>query len=155
RIAVLPLLAAVPDGEYLAGNVTEDLVDQLSVVPLLRVRPITRAPEHVSRDRDAREIGRAADVDVVLDGSLRRVGDAVRVSVRLVTVEDGFQLWAQKWDRSPATVLAVVDDAVSAIATALTADHAAPARAHAANDPRAQELYLRGRHAMNRSWWWE
>jgi serine/threonine-protein kinase len=52
-------------------------------------------------------------------------------------------------------VLAVIDDAVSAIATALTAERAARARAHAANDPRAEELYLRGRHAMNRSWWWD
>ncbi len=153
-VAVLPLLVDVKDDEYLAG-VGEDLVDALTPIPDLRVRAVPATPEHTSRARDAREIGRSLGVDVVVDGSVRRVGETVRVAVRLVTVADGFQLWAQKWDRRVEQVLAVADAAAAEIARALTAAPAPRVATTATTDPRAQDLYLRGRHAMNRAWWWE
>lgn len=109
-VAVLPLInLAAEEHEYLVQTVTEDLVDLLSVVPELRVRPRGETVRFASRSRDVREAGRELGVDVVVDGSLRRVNDLVRVSLRLVTVEDGFQLWARRFDVASASVLDVAD----------------------------------------------
>jgi serine/threonine protein kinase/tetratricopeptide (TPR) repeat protein len=151
-VAVLPLInLGVDDDAYLAQTVTEDLVDLLSVVPDLRVRPRGETLGFDTRTRDVREAGRALNVDVVVDGSLRRIEDVVRVSVRLVTVEDGFQLWAQRFDRSAGRVLTVADDAAAAIASALATELKGEARA-VVDDPIAQDLYLRGRYLVHRGW---
>lgn len=152
KVAVLPLLnLGAEDDEYLAQTVTEDLVDLLSMVRDLRVRPRGDTTRFNTAARDVRDAGRQLDVDVVVDGSLRRLGEMVRVSVRLVTVEDGFQLWAQRFDRPAAQVLTVADDGAAAVAHALAAEVTLESRP-AAIDAVAQELYLRGRYLLNRSW---
>jgi serine/threonine-protein kinase len=152
-IAVLPLLApGAPDDAYLAECVTEDLVDLLSNVTGLRMRPRGDTMRFTEPARDVREIGRVLGVDVVLDGSLRRIGETVRVSVRLVTVEDGFQLWASRFDRAPAEVLSVADAASSAIARAL-ATRQQTYVPHVVVDPKAQDLYMRGRYLLSRGWY--
>jgi serine/threonine-protein kinase len=151
-VAVLPLVnLGADDDVYLAQTVTEDLVDLLSVVPELRVRPRGETARFDDRTRDVREVGRSLAVDVVVDGSLRRAGDLVRVSVRLVTVEDGFQLWAQRFDRAPGAVMSVADDAASAIAHALATERTAEARP-VVGDAVAQDLYLRARYLLHRGW---
>lgn len=151
-VAVLPLVNLGPkDDEYLAQTLTEDLVDLLSVVPELRVRPRGQTAKMDDAARDVRELGRTLNVDVVVDGSIRRIGESVRIAVRLVTVEDGFQLWARRFERSPAKVLTVADEAAGAIARALATEHAAQPR-QATTDSVAQELYLRGRYLMHRGW---
>jgi eukaryotic-like serine/threonine-protein kinase len=151
-VAVLPLVNLGPgDDAYLSQALMEDIVDLLSVVPELRVRPRGLTLGYVDPARDVREAGRALGVDVVVDGSIRRYGDVVRVAVRLVTVEDGFQLWAKRFDRPIAQVLSIADDAACAIASALTAGPVAQPRA-AVTDPVAQDLYLRGRYLLHRGW---
>ncbi len=150
-VAVLPLInLGPPDDEYLAQSVTEDLVDLLSVVPELRVRPRGETARYVAPSRDVREAGRALGVDVVVEGSLRRLGELVRVAVRVVTVEDGFQLWARRFDRPVAEVLTVADDAAVAIASALATELTAGARPVV--DAAAQDLYLRARYLLHRGW---
>ncbi|MDB4996109.1 MAG: protein kinase [Myxococcaceae bacterium] len=150
-VAVLPLInLGPPDDEYLAQTVTEDLVDLLSVVPELRVRPRGETVRYVAPSRDVREAGRELGVDVVVEGSLRRLGELVRVAVRVVTVEDGFQLWARRFDRPAAQVLTVADDAAVAIASALATELTAEARPVV--DAEAQDLYLRGRYLLHRGW---
>jgi tetratricopeptide (TPR) repeat protein len=76
----------------------------------------------------------------------------VRVSVRLVTVEDGFQLWARRFDRPAAQVLTVADDAAAAIASALATELRAGAERRTVGDAVAQDLYLRGRYLVHRGW---
>jgi eukaryotic-like serine/threonine-protein kinase len=151
-VAILPLLN-LGDGsdEYLAGNLTEDLVDLLSMVQEIRVRPRGETARFSDPERDAREVGRSLGVRVVVDGALRRIGDAVRVSVRLVTVEDGFQLWARRFDRPASEVLTIADDAARAIAHALTTELSVERRNHV-TDPVAQDLFLRGRFLIHRGW---
>ena len=152
-VAVLPLVnLGAEDDAYLAQTLTEDLVDLLSMVRDLRVRPRGETAPFATANRDVREIGRSLDVDVVVDGSLRRLGDTVRVSVRLVTVEDGFQLWAQRFDRPAAQILTVADDAAAAIAAALATQLATGAPRVAAPDDVAQDLYLRGRYLLQHGW---
>lgn len=151
-VAVLPVLnLGHLDDAYLVDNVNEDIVDLLSVVPGLLVRPRGETARYVDPSRDVRAIGRGLGVDVVVDGSLRCFGETVRASFRLIAVEDGFQLWARRFDRRPAEVLSIADDAAQAIARVLTTD-LAPSRNARPADPEAEELYLRGRFLVRRGW---
>ncbi|WP_437996565.1 protein kinase [Sorangium sp. So ce185] len=177
-VAVLPFRnVGAPDDEYLADGFTEDLTDTLSMTAGLKVRPRAAVSRVRLDGRDPRDIGRELGVQVVVEGSLRRTGggyghDAprsqpsapysrpgsrlppagVRVTARVISVEDGFQLWAKRFDSSPEALLAVSDDAASAIAGALTVDAASRER-EAPSDPRAIDLYLRARHQLRHLWY--
>lgn len=151
-VAVLPLRNAGPEADaYLADGLTEDLIDTLSTTPGLKVRPRGMAVGLASGELDPREVGRRLDVQVVVEGTLRRVGEMVRLSARVVSVEDGFQLWAKRFDRPASDLLMVSDEAAGAIARALTVDVRASGR-EAAADPRAIELYLRARAEFRKLW---
>jgi serine/threonine-protein kinase len=154
-LAVLPLVnLGDPDDEYLVQTVTEDLVDLLSVVPELRVRPRGDGARFSRPTRDVREAGRELGVDVVVDGSLRRMGVLVRASIRLITVEDGFQLWARRFDAVPAEVLSIADQVAAAVASALLSAHR-PETRPLVHDPEAQDRYLRGRYLLHHGWFEE
>jgi serine/threonine-protein kinase len=149
-VAVLPFSCRAADDAYLAEGLTEDLVDTLSTTPGLKVRPLGMA-RSVAAGTDPREAGKALHVQVVVEGSLRRTGDAVRVSARVTSVEDGFQLWAKRFDRSAADLLVVSDEVAQSIAEALTVGAPSSGR-EALSDARAIELYLRGRAELRRLW---
>ena len=151
-VAVLPFRnLGAPDDEYVAEGLSDDLIDALSMTAGLRVLARGAVARYQGETRDAREVGRELRVQVVVDGSVRRAGDLLRVATRVVSVADGFQLWAKRFDRLEKDVLATSDEAANAIAEALTARRTAPARA-APSDPRAIDLYLRARHAFRRGW---
>src|SRR6185437_9477829 len=118
----------------------------LSMAPGLRVRSRGVVMPYRETDRDPREIGRELDVQVVVEGTVRRMGGGVRISARLVSVADGFQLWARRFDRPDSEVFGASDDVARAIAGALTVELGTPARPLEA-DPEAMDLYLRARHA--------
>ncbi len=148
RVAVLPFSSAGADQDYVADGLTEDLIDTLSVARGLRVRPRGAVMPYKGATRDAREVGRELDVAVVVEGSVRRAPGGYRINARLVSVADGFQLWARKFDVPEGELLAQNDVIAHAIAEALTVDlGVAPARA--ASDGRAVDLYLRARHAYH------
>jgi eukaryotic-like serine/threonine-protein kinase len=152
KVAVLPFRnAGQPADDYLAEGLCDDLIDALSMTSGLRVLAKGALGRFKGPERDPREIGRDLRVDVVVDGSVRRAGDALRISVRVVSVTDGFQLWAKRFDRSERDVFAVSDEAADAIAQALTLRRVAPAR-EAPGDARALDLYLRARHARRVGW---
>ncbi len=147
---MLPFRVAGPsDDEWLAQGLTEEIIDSLSMTRGLRVRPYS-AVAGAAR-RDPMEIAGALSVEVVVDGSVRRMGEQVRIAARLVGVADGFQLWAQRWEALPAEALRIADDAARAIAEALTVDLAGRVRL-APTDPELVELLLRGRQAMRAQW---
>jgi serine/threonine-protein kinase len=98
-----------------------------------------------------RDIGRELGVQVVVDGSVRRAATTLRVSARVISVADGFQLWAKRFDRPEKELLSISDDVADAVADALTVRRNAPAR-ESPTDGRAVDLYLRARHAFNRAW---
>jgi eukaryotic-like serine/threonine-protein kinase len=151
-VAVLPLQnQGSADDAYLAAGLTDDLIDILSGVSQLRVRPRGAVAAFARPDRDAREAGRTLGVDAVVDGSLRRAGDLLRVTLRLVTVADGFQLWAKRFDRPSADFLAVGDAAAAEVAEVLTSEKVAPPR-EAPTDAAALDLYLRGRFIFTRAY---
>lgn len=149
-IAVLPFRNAGPPGdEYLADGLTDDLIDALSMTRGLRVRSRRSVMALKGVDEDPRELGRKLNVQVVVEGSVRKIGTALRVNARLISVADGFQLWARRFDRSEADVLAVNDETSQAIAEALTLDLAG-ARREAPTDPMAIDLYLRARQLFRK-----
>ncbi|XYH95736.1 protein kinase domain-containing protein [Sorangium sp. So ce1128] len=151
-VAVLPFTNQGPASDaYLAEELTDDLIDTLSMTPGLRVRPRVVMARWKEGDADPREIGRELGVQVVVGGSVRRRDGTVRISARLLSVADGFQLWAKRFDRPETEVLRINDEVAEAIAGALTLDAAAPSRA-APSDPVALDLFLRGRHEY-RSFW--
>jgi TolB-like protein len=149
-VAVLPFTHRAPEDAYLAEGLTEDLVDTLSTTTGLKVRPLGMA-RTVASGTDPREAGKTLNVQVVVEGSLRRMGDAVRISARVTSVEDGFQLWAKRFDRPATDLLVVSDEVAESIAEALTVAHRAPGR-EAVSDPRAIDLYLHGRAELRLLW---
>ena len=146
-IAVLPFRnAGDADDAYLAEGLTEDLIDTLSVTQGLRVRPRS-ATSRFTGDVDHRAVGGELDVQVIVEGSVRRRGDGLRITARVLSVAEGFQLWAQRFDRPSADALVVSDEVAAAVAEALTVAHAVRQR-EAPTDPVAIDLYLRGRAAL-------
>ncbi len=147
-VAVLPFRnIGAADDAYLVEGLTEDLIDALSTTRGLRVRARASRTEGEAPD----EIGRRLGVDVVVEGSMRRAGDTLRVSARLVGVQDGFQIWAQRFERPMEAALGLNDEVARAIAAALSREHRAPERAPV-RDPVALELYFRARHQLNHFW---
>ena len=141
-VAVLPFANQGDESDaYVADGLTEDLVDALSTTSGVRVlaRSIT-----LKAGDDARAAGQRLGVDVVVEGSVRRAGERLRIRARLVGVADGFQIWGERFDRPVTDALVVSDEVVRAIAAALSAT-VGPTRRAPMTDPRAVELYLRAR----------
>lgn len=148
-VAVLPFVnSGAEDDAFVAEGLCEDLVDTLSMTRGLRVRPLAVVTPLASSVSDPQALGRQLGVEVVASGSVRRRGEMLRVTVRLITVSDGFQLWAERFDRPAKDALVVSDEVAAAIARALTVQPGAAVQRSAPTDPLAIELYLRGRAEM-------
>ena len=146
-LAVLPL-ACMPGDEYLADGLHEDLTDILSTTPNLRVRPAGIARSRA--EPDPREVGRGLEVDHVVSGSLRRMpSSTIRISARLISVADGFQIWAQRIECAESDVLTTSENLAREIANALSTRATVVTRP---TDPRSVDLYLRARAELRRFW---
>ncbi|MDB4955454.1 MAG: serine/threonine protein kinase [Myxococcales bacterium] len=145
-IAVLPI-ACAPGDEYLADGLLDDIIDTLSTTEGLRVRPAGIVRSKTAPD--PRELGRGLQVDHVVVSTLRRSPTGLRVAARLISIVDGFQIWATKVDCAEPEILDVSEKLAHAIADALST------RAPAATKPldsRAVDLYLRARAELRRFW---
>jgi eukaryotic-like serine/threonine-protein kinase len=150
-VAVLPFKnSGKEEDAHIAEGLTEDIVDSLSMVKGIRVRARSSHVDSTST-RDTGELGRLLNVHVVVDGSIRRLGDSLRVTIRLVSVEDGLQLWAKRFEATVGEVFRVGDEAATAIAQALTVERTRPTD-EATNDPIAVDLFLRARHQYHLVW---
>lgn len=116
-IAVLPLLnlSADPDNEYFSDGMTEEIINALSKVSGLKVIARTSAFAFKGKNLDVREIGEKLGVKLVLEGSVRKAGNQIRINIQLVTVENGFHIWAEKYDREMEDIFAVQDDIASCV----------------------------------------
>jgi serine/threonine-protein kinase len=151
-VAVLPFRnGGPPDDAYLTEGLTDDLIDALSMTRGLKVRSRGSVMHLEGKGGDPRDLGRDLGVQVVVDGSLRRIGPQLRVGVRLVSVADGFLLWAKRYDRPLGEVLVVGDEAASAIAEVLTVVRN-DSRPEVVQDPEVVDLYLRARHEYHKFW---
>jgi Predicted integral membrane protein len=120
-VAVLPLIGLSPDRkyEYLGDGLAEELSSRLARIPGLRVASRTSAFAFKDRGTDVRTIGQKLGVEHVVEGSIRREGDRLRVTAQLIDARTGFELWSQSYDRRWRDVLAVQDELAHSIVEAL------------------------------------
>jgi serine/threonine-protein kinase len=155
-LAVLPFvnLSGEPDQDYFCDGMAEELIGALARIPGVRVAARTSAFRFKGGDADPRRIGAELGVDKLLEGSIRKSGSRLRVSVQLVDTASGYQVWSERYEREMVDVFAVQDDiaghVVQALTPALSGPPAAvPPRRHAP-DLEAYHLFLRGRHLWNK-----
>ena len=97
------------DQEYFSDGLAEQLIDDLAKVPRLKVVGRSSAFQFKGKNEDLREVGRKLGVTNVLEGSVRRDGNHVRITAELIKADDGFQLWSQTYDREINDIFAVQD----------------------------------------------
>lgn len=149
-VAVLPFLDLSPakDQEYFSDGLTEELIDALTRVPNLHVVARTSAFAFKGKPADVREIGRQLNVSTILEGSVRKSGDQLRITAQLARVSDGYHLWSRTYDRRLQDVFAVQREISQTIAGLLRAGDL-PARTRP-RDMEAYRLYQEGRYFFNK-----
>ncbi len=144
-IAVLPFTnVGTPDQDYLAIGLTEDLIDRLSLAEGLNVRSRGVVMKYSKLDREPRQVGRELGVQVIVEGTVRKEEGMPVIGVRVVSVADGVQLWAKRYKRPEAQLLAINESAANAIADVLVTPLAATARGTPSGSE-VIDLYLRAR----------
>ena len=155
-IAVLPFanFSADPDSDFFSDGLAEELTTGLSRVKGLRVAARSSAFRFKDRDVDAREAGRELGVSSVLEGSVRRAGDRVRITVQLVEVATGYQSWSERYDGTLEDIFQIQEDTATAIIEQLQVKLGASGPTnvlrHYTTKPEAYEMYLRGRFHWER-----
>ena len=149
-IAVLPFEnLSGSDDEYFADGVTDEILNALTQVEGLRVAARTSCFAFKGRREDLRAIGERLDVATVLEGSVRRAGPRLRITVQLVNAADGYQLWSERYDREMTDVFAVQDEIAGAIASrlrvAIRGDADRSRARSGTKNLEAYELLLKGR----------
>ncbi len=150
-IAVLPFvdLSRDQDQEYFSDGISEQLLNSLVKVDGLRVAARTSSFAFKGKNEDVRKIGEELNVATVLEGSVRKDGDKLRITAQLINVEDGFHLWSHTYDREMDDIFAIQDEISHAIVDALKLTLIGDERSQQiASTPNieAYELYLLGRH---------
>ncbi|HEY5776275.1 MAG TPA: tetratricopeptide repeat protein [Xanthomonadales bacterium] len=151
-IAVLPFanMSADPDDEYFSDGLTEELIGALAKVNGLHVTARTSAFVFKGANRDIREIGKHLNVRTVLEGSVRREKDRVRITAQLINVGDGYHLWSESYDYELESVLALQETITRAIVGALqiqlTPQVDRQFAMPATNNQKAHDHYLKGRY---------
>ncbi len=155
-IAVLPFvnMSSDPEQEYFSDGITEEILNRLAKVSELQVAARTSVFSFKGQSQDIRQIGEMLGVGNILEGSVRRDGEQVRITAQLIRASDGFHLWSETYDRKLENIFAIQDDIASKIAAALqislgisdsqTATRVIPV------DPKVYDLYLRAR-ALHRN----
>ncbi|MDH3493998.1 MAG: tetratricopeptide repeat protein, partial [Acidobacteriota bacterium] len=150
-VAVLPFVDMSPqkDQEFLCDGIAEEILRALSRIPELHVASRTSTFQFKQQWADIREIGMRLNVDNVLEGSVRRAGDRVRISAQLVSVDDGYRLWYERYDRDMKNIFAVEDEIAEEIGEALKVtlldDKRRGISVLTPAQSEAYELYLQGR----------
>jgi TolB-like protein/Tfp pilus assembly protein PilF len=152
-VAVLPFLDLSPqkDAEYFSDGLTEEIIDALSRVPNLRVVARTSSFAFKGKNTDIREIGRLLNVNAVLEGSVRKSGDRVRITAQLNRVSNGYHVWSRTYDSDLRDVFAVQREISQSIALNLRAGKPSdPARREPTRDLEADRAYQEGRFLFNK-----
>jgi TolB-like protein/thioredoxin-like negative regulator of GroEL len=145
-IAVLPFVNMSGDAkdDYFSDGITEEILHALAQVPGLEVAGRTSTFAFKGKAQDLRKVGGALGVAVVLEGSVQKSGDDVRITAQLIDVRSGFHLWSAKYDRKLTNIFEVEDEISRAIAAKLQEQLADGGLTRKPVDPRAHDFYLRG-----------
>ncbi len=149
-IAVLPFvnLSDSKENEYFSDGLADEIINALTRIPGLRVTARTSSFAFRGREQDVREIGTRLGASTLLEGSVRRSGNRVRISAQHVSAKDGYHLWSDTYDRELSDIFAIQDEIARAIAKALSI-RLEPGNVvePSTDDMEAYKLWLRGRHA--------
>lgn len=151
-IAVLPFhnRGSDPESDYLCEGLSEELIGALTKVKSCRVMARSSAFAFRGQDMDVREIGRRLNVDTVLEGSVQRAGERLRITAQLIDAGNGFQFWSERFDRSVSDLLAIPEEIVLAIVEHLKVERPArdpkPPGVARGESLQAYNLYLKGRY---------
>jgi TolB-like protein len=154
-IAVLPFvnMSSDPEQEYFSDGLSEEILNLLAKVPDLIVIGRTSSFAFKGKNEDLRGIGQALNVKTVLEGSVRKSGDRVRITAQLIDVSNGAHLWSESYDRTLTDIFAVQDSVASEILAALQIHvGVAPTRGRPTESTEAYAQFLKAKAAMNR---WE
>jgi len=155
-VAVLPFLnlSSDPDNEYFADGITEDVIAHLAKIRSLEVISRASVMPFKSRQQSMKQIGATLGATALLDGSVRRSGDRVRIVANLIDVETDQHLWAETYDRQMTDIFVIQTDVALQIATALkahlTRDERSRVRREPTKDLRAYQLFLEGRQLLSK-----
>jgi serine/threonine protein kinase/Tfp pilus assembly protein PilF len=154
-IAVLPFvnMSGDKEQEYFSDGLAEDIIDALTQLPGLRVMARTSAFAFRGKEQDIREIGARLNVENILEGSVRKAGNRLRITAQLIKASDGYHLWSQRFDREITDIFAIQDEISQAIADKLRvrlSGERQPLKRHTQN-VEAYNLYLKGRHQFYRA----
>jgi DNA-binding winged helix-turn-helix (wHTH) protein/TolB-like protein/Tfp pilus assembly protein PilF len=155
-LAVLPFrpIGAGAEDEYLGLGMADALITKLSNIKEVSVRPTSAVRKYVAPDQDPVAAGRELRVGAVVEGSVQRVGEQVRVTVQLVSVRDGAPLWAGTFDEHFTNIFAVQDQISEQVARALTLSLSSAEKElltkRYTDDSEAYQLYLKGRYVWNK-----
>jgi len=154
-VAVLPFvnMSADAENEYFSDGIAEEIINALTKVRSLRVASRTSTFALKGKNLDARTIGDQLHVSTVLEGSVRKAGNRLRVTAQLVNMADGYQLWSERYDREMEDVFAIQDEIAGSIVRALQVVLSEGEKKAIENAPRADveayDYYLRGRQFMH------
>ena len=158
-VAVLPFtnMSGDPEQEYFADGITEDIITDLSKIAGLLVIARNSSFAYKGKSVDIRTIGRELGVRSLLEGSIRRASNRVRITAQLINAANGAHLWAERYDRDLTDIFAVQDEVtrhiVDALKIKLTPDEAARIADIPTNSLEAHDLFLRGRELiLGRKW---
>jgi TolB-like protein/Flp pilus assembly protein TadD len=155
-IAVLPFvnMSEEKSNEYFSDGISEELLNLLAKVPQLRVTARTSSFSFKGKDTRIPEIARQLHVAHVLEGSVRKAGNTVRVTAQLVRARDGYEMWSQTWDRRLDDIFKIQDeiaaDVIKQLEVSLLGDAAAKMALGGTRDPAAFDAYLRASSAYRR-----
>ncbi|HVS01534.1 MAG TPA: protein kinase [Thermoanaerobaculia bacterium] len=150
-VAVLPFVDMSPekDQDYFCEGIAEELINGLGRIENLRVASRTSSFQFKGTTADIREIGRRLQVGSVLEGSVRKAGNRLRITAQLVDVQDGYRLWSDRFDRDMKDIFAIQDEIAESIVAALQVTLSPKERRAIQNvstrDVEAYDYYLRGR----------
>jgi serine/threonine protein kinase/Flp pilus assembly protein TadD len=150
-IAVLPFADMSPEREngYFTDGMAEEIINALTTIKALRVASRTSSFAFKGTTEDIRQVGKKLDVATVLEGSVRKAGNKLRITAQLVNVADGYQLWSQRYDRDMEDVFAIQDEIaqniVKALRVILSEDEKRAIEKVPTVNVEAYECYLRGR----------
>jgi serine/threonine protein kinase/tetratricopeptide (TPR) repeat protein len=155
-VAVLPFLnlSLEPENEFFADGITEDVIGQLSKIHALKVLSRGSVMPFKKREQSPRQIGAALEVTTLLDGSVRRAGNRVRITAQLIDADTERHLWAETYDRELTDIFAIQSDVALQIAAALEAELSPEEQSRIQKEPTqdvvAYQLYLLGKHCLSR-----
>lgn len=150
-IAVLPFInmSSDPEQEYFSDGITEEILNRLAKNRELQVVARTSVFSFKGHDQDIRQIAKLLNVGTILEGSVRKDGEYIRITAQLIRASDGFHLWSESYDRKLENIFAIQDDIASQIAAALQITLGIttqqPGHSEKLVNPEAYDLYLQAR----------